>query len=294
MTSSRGKNESAKPGRSAGRPQLQPLQPEPHVELSANGEMLRSIKVMIDEQRTEILAGLESMISGLVKREVSAALVPLEEKVSRHGGTISDLERSATEHGDQLTVIQANVATLTATVESLSKKCEELEVRSRWHNIRLVGLPEGTEGPQPTEFIANFLMQLLGLEEKPGLDRAHRTLRAKPREGEPPRPLVIRITLFRERNEILRRAGRSSPLLHQGKRVHIFPDFTPTVAKQRAAFIRVKRELHACADVKFGLRYPATLHITTANGQTHRFDNPDRALEFVQKNLQRSPTEPSD
>lgn len=229
-----------------------------------------------------------------MKKEVSSTLRPLEEKISRQGGTISELERSATEHGDQLTDMKAKVDMLTTTVESLSRKCEELEARSRWHNIRLVGLPEGTEGPQPTEFIANLLMELLGLEEQPGLDRAHRTLRAKPKEGEPPRPLVIRVTLFRERNIILRRAGQSSPLLHQGKRVYIFPDFTPTVAKQRAAFIQVKRELRACADVKFGLRYPATLHISTASGQTHKFDDLDRAMEFVHRSLKKSLTQTSD
>ena len=150
------------------------------------------------------------------------------------------------------------MAKLSAMVESLGKKCEELEARSRWHNIRLVGLPEGSEGPQPTESIAKLLMDLLGLDEMPGLDRAHRTLRAKPKEGEPSRPMVIRVTQFQVRNAILRHAGRSAPLLHNGKRVHIFPDFTPTVAKRRAAFAQVKRELHACANVKFGLRYPAT------------------------------------
>ena len=154
-----------------------------------------------------------------------------------------------------------------------------------------MGLPEG---PQPTESIAKLLMDLLGLDEMPGLDRAHRTLRAKPKEGEPPRPMVIRVTQFQVRNAILRHAGRSAPLLHNGKRVHIFPDFTPTVAKRRAAFAQVKRELHACANVKFGLRYPATLHITMSSGQTHRFEDPDQALEFVNKSLKKNPALESD
>ncbi|CAB1446947.1 unnamed protein product [Pleuronectes platessa] len=87
--------------------------------------------------------------------------------------------------------------------------------------------------------------------------------------------MVIRVTQFQVRNAILRRAGQSSPLLHNEKRVHIFLDFTPTVARRRAAFVQVKRELHACAHVKFGLRYPATLHITMSGGQTHRFEELD-------------------
>lgn len=68
----------------------------------------------------------------------------------------------------------------------------------------------------------------------------------------------------------------------------IFPDFTPAVAKRRATFIKVKRELHACANVKFGLRYLATLHITTPCGMTHKFKDPDKALEFVNKRLKKN------
>ena len=49
-----------------------------------------------------------------------------------------------------------------------------------------------------------------------------------------------------------------------GRRISIFPDFTPAVAKKRAAFATVK---------KFGLLYPATLPITLPSGQTHRFED---------------------
>lgn len=266
----------------AGEPELPERQ-------GANEEMLCSIKVMMDDQQTEIVAKFESIISELVKTEVATALKPLQEKVSQQSGTISDLERCANEHSDQLTSMQANINKLSAAVEFLGKKCEELGARSRWHNIRLVGLPEGTEGPQPTEFIAKHLMDMLGLDGLPGLDRAHRTLRAKPKQGEPPRPTVIRVTQFQTRNAILRRAGQSSPLLYNKKRVHIFPDFTPTVAKRRAAFAQVKRELHTCANVKFGLQYPTSLHITTPDGQTHRFEDPDQALDFFNKKIKKNP-----
>ena len=130
-----------------------------------------------------------------------------------------------------------------------------------------MGLPEGTEGPRPTEFTAQLLQDILGLDNKPMLDRAHRTLRAKPKDGEPPRPHVIWVNLFQVRNQILRRAGEASPLSYMGRRISIFPDFTPTVAKKRAAFPAVKRELHSCPNVKFGILYPATLRITLPCGR---------------------------
>lgn len=76
------------------------------------------------------------------------------------------------------------------------------------------------------------------------------------------------------------------PLLYIKKWVHVFPDFTPTVARRRANFIKVKKELHSCANVKFGFWYLATLHITMSSSLTHRFEDLDQALEFVNKRLQ--------
>lgn len=67
----------------------------------------------------------------------------------------------------------------------------------------------------------------------------------------------------------------------QGSRVL---DFTFTVAKKRAAFAAVKRSLHSCPEVKFGLRFPARLRITLPNGSSHHFLDPILATEFVNKN----------
>lgn len=75
--------------------------------------------------------------------------------------------------------LQANVDTLSATVKSLNKKCEDLEARCRWNNIRLVGLPKEVKGPRPTDFVAELSQDSLELEAKPMLDRATRMLRAK-------------------------------------------------------------------------------------------------------------------
>lgn len=140
------------------------------------------------------------------------------------------------------------------------------------------------EGPRPTDFIAQLLRDLLGLTEKPLLDRAHRTLREKPKEGEPPRPILTRIHFFHVRCLILQRAGEASPLLYNGKKVSVFPDYTSSVAKKRAAFTPVKRTLRSHTAVKFGLLYPAVLRITMPDGTSHRFEDPSVATEFVNKN----------
>lgn len=154
---------------------------------------------------------------------------------------------------------------LSATVESLNKKCKDQEACSRWNNICFVGLPEGVKGPCPKDFVAQRLQDLLNLKAKPMLDRAQCMLRAKLKEGEPLQPLIVRVSQFQTRNHILHSAGEASPLVYNQSRVYIFLDFTPTVAKQWMAFVRVKRELYSCPNVKFGLCYPATLHIILPN-----------------------------
>ncbi|KAJ8400420.1 hypothetical protein AAFF_G00395440 [Aldrovandia affinis] len=143
-----------------------------------------------------------------------------------------ELERGATDHSTRITELEANVGSLTTRVTYLDNRCEDLEGRMRRNNIRLLGIPEGVEGSRPTESVAGLLQELLGLDEKPLLDRAHRTLRSRPREGEPPRPFVIRVHFFHVRNDMLKRSGDASPLLYKGRRVSIFPDYTTAVAKK--------------------------------------------------------------
>uniref|UniRef100_A0A096LTD4 Uncharacterized protein n=1 Tax=Poecilia formosa TaxID=48698 RepID=A0A096LTD4_POEFO len=165
-------------------------------------------------------------------------------------------------------------------VDTLSKKCEDLDGRSRLNNIRLVGVLEGSEGQQPTKFVSALLQDLLGLDAKPALDRVHCTLWAKPAEGDPPRPFVVCVTLFQD----IMRARESSPLLYEGKCVFIFPDYSTPVAKKRALFTKVKKELHSCPGIKFGLLFPAILWIILPNGQICKFKDSVLASDFVEKN----------
>lgn len=168
--------------------------------------------------------------------------------------TVQELEHWATDHSSRIDELEATVSMLTTQVKCLDDWCEDLEGRIRRNNIRVLGVPEGLEGPRATVFVAQLVQDLLGLE-KPLLDRAHRTLWEKPKEGSLPRLFVARVHFFPVRTLILQRAGEASPLLYKGKRISIFPDYTSSVAKKRAAFSTVKRILRSHTDVKCGLLY---------------------------------------
>ncbi len=110
----------------------------------------------MDDLLTEIVTKFESIISNLVKKVMATTLKPLEEKVAVQSGTISDLEHTANEHDDQLTSMQANMAKLSAAVESLSKRCENLEACSGWNNIRFVVCLRDPRIPDPRSLWLNF------------------------------------------------------------------------------------------------------------------------------------------
>lgn len=114
------------------------------------------------------------------KEELQTSITTLEKTATSHANTIGEIEKSASHHSDDVTALQRQVTRLSSEVEKLTEKCEDLEGRSRRHNIRVIGVPEGTEGPRPRDFIAGLLQEVLSLDEKPLIDRAHRTLRRRP------------------------------------------------------------------------------------------------------------------
>ncbi|XDV37141.1 hypothetical protein PO909_006794, partial [Leuciscus waleckii] len=92
--------------------------------------------------------------------------------------------RSLRPHSDRITqlehdAIQSKLTTMEKENTMLKANVEDLISRSKRHNIRVVGLPEGLEGKIAREFMTNLLSELLcdSLTEPPELDRAHRSLR---------------------------------------------------------------------------------------------------------------------
>ncbi|KAJ4938794.1 hypothetical protein JOQ06_028260 [Pogonophryne albipinna] len=89
----------------------------------------------------------------------------------------------------RFTPLQAKVEHLSAELERVDNKCEDLEARSRRNNVRIVGVPEETTITNTTATISTLLKEAFKLEKEPLLDRAHRTLQPKPRPGERPRTI---------------------------------------------------------------------------------------------------------
>ncbi|KAJ3611272.1 hypothetical protein NHX12_021288 [Muraenolepis orangiensis] len=148
-----------------------------------------------------------------------------------------------------------------------------IENRSRRSNLRIVNIPEGSEnGKDPVKFIAELLVECVGPDvftEPPELERAHRSLATKPKDGKPARPFVVRFLRFQQKEAALR-WSRNHEVKFQGSPLRFYPDLSSALARKRAEYNGVKQALYK-KGVRFRLMHPARL-VVTFEAQAFKFD----------------------
>jgi len=131
--------------------------------------MLASMKGDICRRIDSLASDLCSEIT-LVKQELENTVEPMLQRLNAYDQTMLELERACTDNGIVRLRLDSTVNSLKAQVKLLNDKYEDLKGRPRKNNIRLIGVPEGVEGPRPTNFIAQLLTDMLKLDEMPLLD----------------------------------------------------------------------------------------------------------------------------
>ena len=162
-------------------------------------------------------------------------------------------------------------------------KVPDLESRSRRKNIRIVGLPESIEGSHPSTFFPNLLMEVLGegVLDSPECDRAHRSLTDKPNSGQRPRPVIIRVHRYQQKEKIIREARvRKGKLLYQGTPIAIYEDYAPEVMEQRYKYREVMAGLYNLG-LKPALLFPARLSMVPKEGGKKRFSSVAEAKGYI-------------
>lgn len=111
-------------------------------------ELLGGIRSEVAALRTEILSELKSSISA-----VKTSLQVQE-------GKLKDVEESLTDVDGRVASLETTCAALSKDNERMKAKLDDLENCSRRNNIRIIGIPEHSEGSQPTKFIEDFILCL--------------------------------------------------------------------------------------------------------------------------------------
>ncbi|KAL7835323.1 hypothetical protein SRHO_G00276700 [Serrasalmus rhombeus] len=171
---------------------------------SLRKDIAEIFKKDLQETLGDVLSSIKSDLNA-VKTQLAPDKAAIDATVSDIKNTVGEMERALTVCSDDVSEMKASIKSLTAQVNKLEDKCEDLESRSRRNNVRIVGMPEGPD-TCTTSAVAVMLKDAFGLEKEPLLDRSHLTLQPKPKPGDRPRAIVCRFHYHSDCVDILRRA----------------------------------------------------------------------------------------
>lgn len=156
---------------------------------------------------------------------------------------MDEIDETVSDHDTRLQSMETAINKLQKENAFLRAKTNDLEGRSRGNNVKFVGIPQGEEKGNLTEFVSALIPKLLGETHFPKpviVDRAHRSQQPKPVEGASgpsarPCTIIARVHHYQEKEKIIRLARQQS-LKYGAHKVFIFPDYTAEVMEQRRGF----------------------------------------------------------
>lgn len=178
---------------------------------------------------TESVNTLQEQFGGL-KEEVGLIchdLQKIRERTTAAEGQISDGE-------DKLAPLIREVQMTNRIARASELKGEDIENCLRRSNVLIVGLPEKTEGRDPTYFVQKWLIEGFGKEAFTPFYPVERAHRVPPRE--------------------------SHNIQYNGRRISFHPDFSVEDQRSRAKFTEVKKRLQ-CHQANYAMLYPARLRV---------------------------------
>lgn len=188
---------------------------------------------------------------------------------------VGDMEEAVRDH-------TATLHTVQVLLKNLEAKSEDAENRNRHNNLRIIGLPEGTEGqdtPAFTECLLRTLFPQAPFSPHFVVERAHRMPPNRGPPGAPPRTFIFKLMNFRDRDLILREARKMDTIRHEAARLMFFPDFSVDTQKRRKSFDAVKQSLRS-RNIKYSMMFPACLRVV--DGESIKFFNtPEDASQWV-------------
>ncbi|KAJ8369401.1 hypothetical protein SKAU_G00094290 [Synaphobranchus kaupii] len=201
---------------------------------------MADISLLLSDHRAALAADFKSSFDSLASK-----LDNMNSTVTDHGQRIGSLEVNATEVDHRLQQLESTCFALQGDNQSLKAKVADLEGRSRRQNIRIVGLPELIEGPRPSEFFSQLLVDVL------------------------------------VKDLVIREARRRGDLVYKGQQIRFYDDYSPDVIKLRAENKTFMAELYK-SGYRLALLFPAKLRITRPNGDRMWFRSASEAAKFVQ------------
>lgn len=249
----------------------------------------------------EILAAIQALRKDFTTQlqEVITSNQGIKEAINSFSERLDHAETRISSAEDQISDLDAKATSSQRDVLALTKTVEAMESRQRRLNLRLVGLPEGTErGRDLALFLAEWLPKVLGSENFQDplfVDEAFRlplSTRIAGRRTPPPRTILIKFRWLTDKDRVMTAAREKKPLQFEGNRLMFFPDLPPEVQQQRRKFGGVKADLHNLG-IEFGMQYPAKMKIYLDGGETLTFLTPAEVQDYI-KTVQKERSPPAE
>ncbi|KAF0038038.1 hypothetical protein F2P81_010912 [Scophthalmus maximus] len=198
-----------------------------------------------------------------IREEIQQKLTDLKTTtgwVDKAEGRIADIEECTADLSEAL-------SQSLQTQENLQVKVTDMEARSRCNNLRIYGIPEGTEADDVQQFIDNFIKKELQplAEVELGIQRCHRALGPKPPAEAQRRSVVVYFQEFKTKELVLHSSWKNKEIYHGDKRIyfdHAYPAETLAKRKEYAQIRRILRE----KGIRFQTPLPAKLRVVLDTG----------------------------
>lgn len=240
-----------------------------------------------ENNNQDIMKAIMSLKSGLYKKidGVQTTITEIRKEIQECTGRIAHAEQRISDAEDNVNGLISKVSTLESTVKTLSNKVEDLECRSRRNNVRVVGLPERTEGQDTVKFLENWIPDALGMDSRETLviERAHRIgiLTNNDSRRTRPRTLIMKFLNFQDKERVLKAARIKGNVLYNNEQIRFHPDLSAGVHKMQREYDDVRRKLRDKGIHKHRILFPARLLLTHGE-RTYTFQTPAEADKFVQ------------
>lgn len=210
-----------------------------------------------------------------MRKELNEFREEINQKLQEFTGDLQTTKARVTEAEQRIADIEEwDVAASDALIQALENqkalqaKLTDLEARTRRNNLRVYGIPEGSEGSNLAEFVTKLIKSELGpllADTDLGIQRCHRALAPKPPGDAPPRSLVLCFLEFRVKEQVLHTAWKKKEVRYEGKRIYFDQDYPPETLKKRREYVGILKELKA-KGIRFHTPYPAKLKVFFDSG----------------------------
>lgn len=245
-------------------------------------DLTHIIREELQKALTRDFAALKAEVQA-ARAEIASNAITVRARFDTIEADIQEVKDDTSSWSDAITELQTTMKGLQSEVKVMRDKCEDMEGRMRRGNIRIVGIDEQPNSSSPAA-VSKILRQALHLDKDVKVDRSHRTLAPRKPGDDRPRVIVAKMHYDGDAVDILRKAREKAPLKYNGISIGIFPDYTSSVAKARAAFSEARKALRGRRDVRFGLFYPARFRITFKE-ESHEFQDSVKAMVYIQNTI---------